>query len=150
MKNYLDSVTYSDLEALVDVVVKQDGAEKTNEVITISNLLNEMTEFYKQSSMAGTRAFMAEFYEELGEPVPENDAARLAAEGLARIKELVKEVNVLFEKYDFSCRFYLGEDAESEFELLTNQVRRLVLEMIKNGMENYKKQKNKDKKQDGE
>ena len=101
--------------------------------------MDELTESYAQSSRAGISALMAMFYEELGVPVPEDDTAQKVTEGLLRIKELFGEVNLLFEKNGFSCRFDLCDGRENEKEALAAQVNVIVVEMIKSGMNNYMK-----------
>ena len=130
-------VNYLDLKKLVDVLGQQNDVASKEGMKTVGILLDEIIENYKQTSQAGIKAFMAKFYEELGEPVPEDDSKQLVVSGLKRIRKLFEEVNVLFEKNEFTCRFDFGEDAESEYNALTNQVKSLVSEMMKNGMDNY-------------
>ena len=80
---------------------------------------------------------MASLYEALGQPVPEDDATKKVEEGLQRITELFDKVNVLFEKDGFSCRF----DLDDANEALAEQVKIIVTEMIKSGMNNYTNRK---------
>lgn len=126
-------VTYFDLEKLVDVLSSRGDDEAKKGLKTVGILLDELIEFYTQSSRVGISALMASFCEELGKPVPENDATQKVTEGLLRIKELFEETNVLFEQEGFSCRF----DLSDENEVLAEQVKVIVTEMIKSGMNNY-------------
>ena len=126
-------VTYFDLEKLVDVLSSRGDDEAKKGLKTVGILLDELIEFYTQSSKAGISAMMASLYEALGKPVPENDATQKVTEGLLRIKELFEETNVLFEQEGFSCRF----DLSDENEVLAEQVKVIVTEMIKSGMNNY-------------
>lgn len=126
-------ITYFDLEKLTDVLSVRGDDEAKKGLKTVGILLDELTEFYTQSSRAGISALMAPFFEELGKPVPEEDATQKVAEGLQRITELFEKVNVLFEKDGFSCRFDLCDENEA----LAEQVKIIVTEMIKSGMNNY-------------
>lgn len=130
-------VTYFDLEKLTDVLSVRGDDEAKKGLKTIGILLDELTEFYTQSSRAGVSAMMASLYEALGEPVPEDDATQKVEEGLQRITELFDKVNVLFEKDGFSCRFDLYDANEA----LAEQVKIIVTEMIKSGMNNYTNRK---------
>lgn len=126
-------VTYLDLKKLTDVLALRGDDEAKKGLKTVGILLDELTEFYTQSSRAGVSALMATLFEELGKPVPEEDATQKVEEGLLRIKEQFDKANVLFEKEGFNCRF----DSQDENDAVAEQVKVIVTEMIKSGMNNY-------------